>query len=116
MYGHDRQAHAWDDAFNPVNIKAKANWRVRLQILGGDVSDFCCRQVRQDEGAIAPKRTLEPLTKSSLYKSNFSNCFQSAGQFLELPGPTLGHVLDTTQPITPRPGVPVLASNRRPPG
>ena len=35
MYGHDRQAHAWDEAFNPVNIKAKANWRVRLQILGG---------------------------------------------------------------------------------
>jgi hypothetical protein len=24
-----------DEAFNPVNIKTRANWRVRLHILGG---------------------------------------------------------------------------------
>jgi hypothetical protein len=38
-----------DKAFNPVNIKTRANQRVRLQILGGAGSSFCCRQVRQDE-------------------------------------------------------------------
>jgi hypothetical protein len=66
---------------------------------------------------MAPKGTLQPLTKSSLYKSNFSSYFQSAGQFFRAtPGPTLCYVLDTIHPIPPRPGVPVLASNGRPSG
>jgi hypothetical protein len=40
-----------DEAFNLVDIKTRANWRVRLQILGRAGSDFCFRQVRQDEVA-----------------------------------------------------------------
>jgi hypothetical protein len=40
-----------DEAFNLVDIKTRADWRVRLQILGGTGSDFCFRKVRQDDVA-----------------------------------------------------------------
>lgn len=53
MYRHDRQAHAWTRAFNLVDIKTRANWKARLQILGGGElgSTFAFAQVRQDEVA-----------------------------------------------------------------
>jgi hypothetical protein len=84
-----------DEAFNLVDIKTGADWRVRLQILGGLGPTFVFAKSGRTK---SPKGTLQALTKSSLYKSNFSSYFQSAGQFLELPRSDLGHVLDTIPP------------------
>jgi hypothetical protein len=70
-----------DKAFNPVNIKTRANQRVRLQILGGVGPAFVVAKSGRTKSLMAPKGTLQPLAKSSLYKSIFSSYFQSAGQF-----------------------------------
>jgi hypothetical protein len=87
-----------DEAFNLVDIKTGVDWRVRLQILGGLGPTFAFAKSGRTKSLMAPKGTLQALTKSSLYKSNFSSYFQSAGQFLELSRSDLGHVLDTIPP------------------
>jgi hypothetical protein len=99
-----------DEAFNLVDIKTGADWRVRLQILGGLDPTFAFAKSGRTKSLMVPKGTLQALTKSSLYKSNFSSYFQSAGQFLELPRSDLGHVLDTIPPKSP--GLHGLAGTR----
>jgi hypothetical protein len=79
-----------DEAFNLVDIKTRADWMVRLQILGGLGPTFAFAKSGRTMSLMGLKRSLQALMNSSSYKSNFSSYFQSAGQFLELPGYDLG--------------------------
>jgi hypothetical protein len=64
-----------DEAFNLVDIKTRADWKVRLQILGGLGPAFAFAKSGRTMSLMALKTSLQALTNSSSHKSNFSGYF-----------------------------------------
>jgi hypothetical protein len=81
MYGHDRQAHVWTRRSIRLISKQGLIRGLDCKFLGGLGPAFVVAKSGRTKSLMAPKGTLQPLAKSSLYKSIFSSYFQSAGQF-----------------------------------